>query len=115
MFRPARPNPAFAWSVSPLEGRTLLSTNPVNIVKDINPIDISPLDLTVAGGKLFFLTEDQVSHQESLWATDGTSAGTIELATGAIFGSDWLLSEDPLNFLVPFGDKIYFLDDAAAP
>ncbi len=107
---------AFSWSHFTLEERTLLSGVDVGMVKDINQIDASPIDLTVLDGKLFFLTKDEAADTESLWASDGTTAGTVELMTSEQFGSSDidLESATPTDVFVPRGGEVYFLADSVS-
>ena len=60
--------------------RTMLSVV-AGVVSDINQVDSSPTNLTDVGGKLFFVTQDSSPGTESLWATDGTAQGAVELAS----------------------------------
>ena len=51
------------------------------LVSDINQLDSNPTNLTASGGKLFYLTHDSSHGTESLWATDGTAQGSVDLGT----------------------------------
>jgi ELWxxDGT repeat protein len=103
----------FSWSVPTLEERTLLSTVEVGLVKDINQIDASPTDLTELNGELYFLTKDQGASTESLWVSDGTTSGTVELMTSEQFGSS-SYGGTTGNLFVPLGGKVYFLADSSS-
>lgn len=54
------------------------------LVKDIlpGPNGAFPTPLVNAGGSLFFLSIDQNKANNSLWVSDGTAAGTIDLTPG---------------------------------
>jgi ELWxxDGT repeat protein len=77
---------ALRWTEFPLEERCLLSGLTASLVKDINLIDASPSHLTALNGKLYFLTSSQAAGKESLWASDGTTSGTVELMSSSSFG-----------------------------
>jgi len=76
----------------------------VLLVKDIRPGSASgqPTELAVIDGTLFFSARD--GGDRELWKSDGTSAGTVQLADinpGAEIGSS------PQN-LTPVGDTLFF-------
>ena len=50
----------------------------VGLVSDINQVDTSPTDLTEVNGKLFFVTSDSAAGTQSIWASDGTTQGTVQ-------------------------------------
>jgi ELWxxDGT repeat protein len=66
-----------------LELVRLLSTASAALVADIIPgsVGSNPIDLTAVGNRLFFLASDGVQTYDTLWTSDGTAAGTIELST----------------------------------
>jgi ELWxxDGT repeat protein len=84
-------------------------------VKDIRPNGASlPLDLTVAGDRLFFRADDGV-HGYELWTSDGTEAGTVlvaDLLPGAAPGFPLtpVSTLNPYHFgLSAFGGGVVFL------
>lgn len=73
-------------------------------VKDVYPGEESslPVELTVAGDLVFFLTTSTWFSNSELWRSDGTEAGTM-LVPGSAFGLD-----DELSTFQAFGDKVAF-------
>jgi ELWxxDGT repeat protein len=77
-----------------------------SIVKDINlagdgfPVEMVDIKFQAAGGRLLFTAENSITGRE-LWATDGTSAGTVlakDLRPGTI-GSNPQFIKSPANTL----------------
>jgi ELWxxDGT repeat protein len=60
--------------------------------------------LTTAGSRLYFMTGELSGE---LWTSDGTTAGTRFLRAFPESGHDWLPRNT--NFLLPRGERIYFL------
>lgn len=56
------------------------TADPARLVRDINPGESSsnPYNLVEMGGRLFFVADDG-SYGRELWASDGTTAGTVRL------------------------------------
>ncbi len=73
----------FRPRVETLDCITLLSTASAALVADIIPgsVGSNPIDLTNVGNRLFFLASDGLQTYDTLWTSDGTAAGTIELST----------------------------------
>lgn len=69
--------------VETLDRITLLSTASAALVADIIPGSpgSNPTGLTNVGNRLFFLASDGLQTYDTLWTSDGTAAGTIELST----------------------------------
>jgi ELWxxDGT repeat protein len=71
------------------------------LVKDINPTPghgSNPERLQPDGqGGLFFLADDGSGHGEQLWKTDGTSAGTVSVATPPVTDISNRLTTIPVN------------------
>jgi ELWxxDGT repeat protein len=71
-------------------------------VKDINPGPsgyISPYDLTIVNGTLFFRAYDPV-HGIELWKSDGTTTGTAlvaDIAPGAASSDPFWLGHRPVR------------------
>jgi len=77
----------------------------VSVLDESDSSWIWPLDLTVAGGKLFMTATDR-HHGRELWMSDGTAGGTRfvqDLMPGA-------LASNPQS-LTPSGDFLYFSAD----
>lgn len=92
-------------------------TNGPVLVKDINPyqnatatgtVGSTPINLTTAGDKLFFVANDGSSGAE-LWSSDGTSAGT-NLVADINTTPDGSASSNPSNLTV-IGNTLYFTAD----
>jgi ELWxxDGT repeat protein len=76
------------------------------LVSDINQLDSNPTNLTASGGKLFFVTQDSSQGTESLWATDGTAQGAVQLGSFGESGNN--LSSNSTPF-VSAGGSVYFM------
>jgi ELWxxDGT repeat protein len=78
------------------------------ILKDVTAGsgDSFQMDLTSAGGKLYFTTRDSSNTHVKLWTSDGTTAGTKSIKS---FGSG------RLQGLTAVGSQVFFLDVANAP
>jgi ELWxxDGT repeat protein len=68
--------------VNPSSASALAEGPPAALVRDLVPGSSSsfPQNFTDAGGKLFFLAFDGGNTFDKLWESDGTAAGTSELA-----------------------------------
>jgi ELWxxDGT repeat protein len=66
------------------------------------PASSSPHDLTVAGGKAYFVARG-TGTGEALWRTDGTTAGTVQVADLALGGEPSFASE-----LTAVGSRLFF-------
>ncbi len=100
----------------------------VQLVKDINtnPIFLSasstPLQLTDAGGLLYFTAVDTVNNGRELWRTDGTAAGTFMLANIKPNGDGDVSEITPANGTSVFfsanngavGNELWFSDGTSA-
>ncbi len=75
-------------------------------VSDINQLDSNPTNLTASGGKLFFVTQDSSQGTESLWATDGTAQGAVQLAS---FGESANILPSNSTPFVSAGGSVYFM------
>ena len=108
-----RKRQALPCTVSDLEVRTMLSVVG-GLVADINQLDANPTNLTNVNGKLFFVTQDGSQGTVSLWETDGTHQGAVELAS--IAESGYGLPSDPASF-VSLGGAVYFMstDSSGGP
>jgi len=101
----------------------MLSGAQVSLVKEINQVDASPVGLTNVDGKLFFLTTDKASGTESVWASDGTTSGTVELMSSNVstyapgYGQSTYSSVPSGYPFVASGGKVYFTakDSNGAP
>ncbi|MFI5456862.1 MAG: ELWxxDGT repeat protein [Isosphaerales bacterium] len=101
----------------------MLSGAQVSLVKDINQIDSSPVGLTNVDGKLFFLTTDRTAGTASVWASDGTTSGTVELMSRNVstyapgYGQSTYPSVPSGYPFVASGGKVYFTapDSNGAP
>ncbi|MGP0064204.1 MAG: putative Ig domain-containing protein [Isosphaeraceae bacterium] len=91
-------------ALEPLEVRTLLSGQAVQLIKDVNTIESYPADLTPAGSNLFYLVEDSSNSGVDLMVTN--SIGTQILGDSG--GSSPTLSSNP-HELTPVGNDVYFL------
>ena len=100
-----RKSRGFAFTVSDLEQRTMMSVT-TGLVSDINQLDSNPTNLTESGGKLFFVTQDSSQGTESLWATDGTAQGSVQLAS--IGESSYGLPSNSPPFVSQDG-SVYFM------
>jgi ELWxxDGT repeat protein len=73
-----------------------------HMVKDINPASggggSNPQNFCALNGKMLFYAMQNGSLPYTLWATNGTGAGTIQLSTQAVEGN-----------LMPMGNKAYFV------
>ena len=69
----------FAFTVSDLEVRTMLSVV-AGLVSDINQLATNPTNLTESAASCSSSPRTASQGTESLWATDGTSQGSVELA-----------------------------------
>jgi ELWxxDGT repeat protein len=72
-----RPASSLPLRLEVLESRLLPSLTP-QLLKDINVGSGAslPADFTAVGGEVFFRADDG-SHDQELWKTDGTAAGTV--------------------------------------
>jgi ELWxxDGT repeat protein len=64
----------------------------------------SSLQVVRAGQHLFLWRTDQYAYRDTLWASDGTAAGTRQVTT---HGEDFSRGE---TRLVPFKDRIYWME-----
>lgn len=94
----------FAFTVSDLEARAMLSVV-AGVVSQTNQVASGLTNLTDVDGKLFFITQGSTPGTGSLWETDGTRAGAVELAT--IAGPDVGIPNSPAPFVV-MGGMVYF-------
>ncbi len=91
--------------VEALEDRTLLA---VTMLGDLNQADVTPIDLTPSGAKLYFLVPDSAGQE--LWVSDGTPQNTTEVTH--VNASSYGFSSDPL---VPgTGGRVFFASTSAA-
>ena len=102
---PRRRPMGFAFTVSDLEPRTMLSVV-TGVVSDINHTPAGVTNLTGSGGKLFFVTQDSTPGTASLWANGGTSQGSVELST--IESSSYGLPTNSPPF-VALNGSVYFM------
>jgi ELWxxDGT repeat protein len=73
------------------------------MIKDINPVSGStggsnPSNFCAINGKMLFYASQNGSLSNTLWTTNGTSAGTTQLSTQMVEGN-----------LMPMGNKAYFV------
>ena len=65
-----------------------------------------PRELTAFDGRLFFVTVDGTNNRRSLWASDGTEAGTVVIAD---LGPTPFFDTDPRAELTVAGQALYFI------
>jgi ELWxxDGT repeat protein len=94
----------FAFTVADLEARTMLSVA-AGVVSDSIQVAAGVTNLTDVNGKLFFVTQDSTAGTGSLWATDGTAQGAVDLAN-INATSDGLWGPAPF---VTMGGMAYFM------
>ena len=87
-----------------LEYRRLLSATP-QLLKDINLAteDSNPTELVELNGELFFGVYDADTASYEIWKTDGTTAGTVQVADIVSGTGD----SHPMDMTV-MGDKLFF-------
>ncbi len=101
------------FAIEPLESRTLLSTIPATLVKDINTVDSYPAELTAAGTNLFYTVKGNGPTGVELAVT--TSGGQTKLLEDFSPGqpsADPAYPYDPPTGpedLMAVGDDVYFL------
>lgn len=94
----------FRVCVELLETRSLLTAS---VLQDINTLNLDPSQITDVAGSYYFLSADSNGRTE-LWRSDGTSAGTSEIASGEA-GSESGFTTAPLN-LTAVGSTLFFTD-----
>jgi ELWxxDGT repeat protein len=84
-----------------------------HLLTDINPDPNGssyPTDFTPVNGKLVFFAKTHDNESFSLWSTDGTANGTIQIATP--HANPNLTTE---NIFIPYQNKLYFFVQGDAP
>lgn len=89
-------------AVESLEGRALLA---VALLKDVNPEDLFPAQITDVGGTAYFATKGPGDGTQ-LWTSDGSAGGTKKLADFPAPATAQT-SPAPAN-LTDFGGALYF-------
>ncbi|HJT76930.1 MAG TPA: ELWxxDGT repeat protein [Gemmataceae bacterium] len=89
---------------------TVAGTTPI---KDLDPAqdNVTPSNLTVVNGRLFFALTDNDTRREALWSSDGTAAGTrlVKTLTAATAALSPFVA--PAEFLTPVGNTLFFTAD----
>ena len=101
---------SLSLSLDLLEVRTLLSSQTVQLIKDVNAVDTYPSNLTAAGSNLFSLVEDSTNSGQELEATiaSGTTTGLMD------FPSDSSTGPGSPTRLTAVGNDLFFLTTAGS-
>lgn len=93
-----------------LEVRTLLSSQTVQLIKDVNAVDTYPSNLTAAGTNLFSLVEDSTNSGQELEVTiaSGTTIGLKDFPSASSTGPG-----SPTQ-LTAVGNDLFFLTTAGS-
>ena len=100
----------FVLSLDLLEVRTLLSSQTVQLLKDVNAVDSYPSNMTSAGSNLFFLVEDTSNTGQELEATSasGTTVALIDFPSSSSTGLG-----SPTQ-MTAVGNDLFFLTTAGS-
>jgi ELWxxDGT repeat protein len=103
--RTARARKGLLPALDMLEGRTLLSSDTVQLVKDVNTVETSASDLVAAGTNLFAFVDDTSKNGQELEVL--SAGGTPQALMDFVNGSS-TTGQSPTQ-LTAVGNDLYFL------